>query len=219
MGEATEISWTEATWNPWRGCHKVSAGCKNCYMFDGQLRYGQDPGQVIRAAPATFGAPLKWHEGRKVFTCSWSDWFIREADPWRGEAWDIIRATPQHTYQVLTKRPERIAECLPADWGAGWPNVWLGVSAEDQKAAELRLPLLRGIPAAVRFVSCEPVLGPMRLDLAGLAWVICGGESGAGRRPFERSWDTVKRAKEKLCVVARRDGKTGKWTWALPAKV
>jgi protein gp37 len=157
-------------------------------MFSGQRRYGKNPDQVIRAAPATFRAPLKWHDERKVFTCSWSDWFIPEADDWRADAWAIMRETPQHTYQVLTKRPERITQCLPADWSAGYANVWLGVSAEDQKEANLRLPLLCEVPAVVRFVSCEPMLGPIQLDLTGLGWVICGGESGSQRRHFERAW-------------------------------
>jgi len=204
MGNTTEISWTDATWNPWRGCHKVSAGCANCYMFPGQRQYGLDPAQVIRAARGTFRAPLSkmWQTGRKIFTCSWSDFFIAEADPWRAEAWDVIRQTPQHTYQVLTKRPERIAANLPADWGAGWPHVWLGVTAEDQKTAERRLPILREIPAAVRFVSCEPMLEPMRPDLAGLAWVICGGESGPNRRPFAKPWAAYLRQQCRAAGVA-----------------
>ncbi len=95
MSETTGIQWTEATWNPWRGCHKVSAGCKHCYMFREQIRYGSDPNQVLRSK-TTFYDPLKWQEPKRIFTCSWSDWFIEEADPWRAEAWDIIRKTPQH---------------------------------------------------------------------------------------------------------------------------
>jgi len=202
MGENTAISWTDATWNPWRGCQMVSAGCAHCYMFAGQRQYGLDPAQVIRAARGTFGAPLKWRNGLKVFTCSWSDFFIAEADPWRAEAWDVIRATPRHTYQILTKRPERIARCLPPDWGAGWPHVWLGVTAEDQKTADTRLPLLRSVPAAVHFVSCEPMLEPIGLNLAGLAWVICGGESGPQRRPFLKTWARDLRAQCQAAGVA-----------------
>ncbi len=187
MGETTTVSWTDATWNPWRGCHKVSAGCKNCYMFAAQRRFGRDPDTVVRAARATFRAPTKWREGRKVFVNSWSDFFIPEADPWRAEAWDIMRATPRHIYQILTKRPERIAQCLPADWGDGWPNVWLGVTVEDQAKAA-RLAYLREVRARVRFVSCEPMLEPIRLDLWRIDWVICGGESGPNRRPFNGDW-------------------------------
>src|SRR3990167_2289790 len=117
MGERTAIEWTDATWNPWRGCTKVSPGCASCYMFRDQERYGHDPSVVVRAAPSTFEAPLIWE--RKlldklpdsglakpparmlVFTCSWSDWFHADADPWREEAWAIIHDTPHLTYQIL----------------------------------------------------------------------------------------------------------------------
>lgn len=172
MGKTTGIEWTGSTWNPWRGCVKVSAGCKNCYMFRDQERYGRDPRVVVRAAPATFGAPLRWQEPGLVFTCSWSDWFIEAADPWRDEAWEIVRRTPHLTYQILTKRPENIATRLPADWGAGWPNVWLGISAEDQPTADKRIPVLLATPAAVRFVSAEPLIGP--IDLTGIIEIRSG---------------------------------------------
>lgn len=164
MGEQTNIGWTEATWNPWHGCHKVSPGCKNCYMFRDKERYGQNPNVVVRSK-TKFKDPLKWSEPKMVFTCSWSDWFIEEADPWRAEAWDIIRATPQHTYQILTKRPERMAEHLPPDWDRQdrWRHVWLGVSVENQAEADRRIPLLLETPAAVRWLSVEPLLGPVDL--------------------------------------------------------
>lgn len=214
MGDETSISWAEATWNPWRGCTRVSAGCDGCYMFRDQRRYGRDPEVVVRAAPGTFNAPLskKWAEPRIVFTCSWSDWFHVTADPWRDEAWDIIRRTPQHTYMILTKRPGRIHRCLPDDWGDGWPNVWLGVSIETARFNH-RADQLRRTPAALRFLSCEPLLGslyprplastsgarpdrsaddaagggrptrePSPLDLSGIGLVIVGGESGP-RKP------------------------------------
>ena len=145
MGERTGIEWTDATWNPWRGCAKVSPGCAHCYMFREQIRYGRDPETVVRSK-TTFGDPLKWAEPRVVFTCSWSDWFHEAADPWRDEAWDVIRRTPQHTYLVLTKRPERMEARIP--WGAfgdPWPNVWLGVSVENQRFAH-RLGILNTIP-------------------------------------------------------------------------
>jgi protein gp37 len=161
MGEKTHINWTKHTWNPWQGCRKVSAGCKFCYMYRDKARYGQDPKVVVRSAPATFNKPLAWKEPAKVFTCSWSDWFIEEADEWRDDAWAIIRSTPHLTYQILTKRPERIMGNLPVDWGQGYPNVWLGVSVENQEAANERIPQLIRIPARVRFLSCEPLLGPL----------------------------------------------------------
>ena len=112
------ISWTEATWNPWMGCTKVSEGCDNCYMFREQRQYGNDP-EVVRRSKTKFRFPLTLKEPSLIFTCSWSDWFHVDADPWRDEAWEIVRATPQHTYQILTKRPGRILRHLPADWGDG----------------------------------------------------------------------------------------------------
>src|SRR5689334_23079211 len=161
MGERTNIGWTDATWNPWHGCKKVSPGCKHCYMYRDKERYGQDPTKVVRSK-TKFRDPFKWADGRMVFTCSWSDWFIEEADAWRPEAWEIIKATPHHTYQILTKRPERIAGHLPPDWGRGYPNVWLGVSVENQDYVERILRLLAE-PAAVHFISAEPLLGPLNL--------------------------------------------------------
>src|SRR5512144_1959834 len=123
MGAWSAIEWTDATYNPWRGCEKVSAGCAHCYMFRDQRRYGRDPGVVVRCADATFYAPLRarsWLElrrGARVFACSWSDWFHEAADAWRDEAWDVLRRREDLTWQILTKRPERIAAQLPGDWG------------------------------------------------------------------------------------------------------
>lgn len=201
MGETTGISWTDSTWNPWQGCRKVSHGCLNCYMYRDKSRFGQDPSIVIRSSVSTIRAPLKWKDNRKVFVCSWSDFFIEDADPWREEAWEIMRSTPHLTYQLLTKRPENIADRLPA----GWPfkNVWLGVTVENQEMANTRLPfLLFDVPAAKRFVSIEPMLGPVDLGNAlcrtwseggftmgrYLDWVIVGGETGPNARPMEKEW-------------------------------
>jgi protein gp37 len=144
-----------------------------------------------------------------VFTCSWSDWFHEGADAWREEAWDIIRRTPHLTYQILTKRPERMRQHLPADWGNGYPNVWLGVSVENQRWTT-RIPWLLKVPSVVHFLSCEPLLGPLDLLtvenphdpyahclsagfdgerlLPRVDWVIAGGESGADARPMELDW-------------------------------
>jgi protein gp37 len=187
--EHSAIEWTDNTWNPWVGCLKVSPGCKQCYMYRDQERYGRDPKVVKRTAPATFSAPLKWREPAKVFTCSWSDFFIEQADAWRGEAWDIIRRTPHLTYQILTKRAADIHDCLPEDWGDGWPNVWLGVSVESE-AYLWRVEALSEIPAIVRFISYEPALGPV--DFTAYApvihWIISGGESGYNPRPANPEW-------------------------------
>ncbi|MFZ0700065.1 MAG: DUF5131 family protein [Thermoplasmata archaeon] len=192
MGAATGIAWTDSTWNPWRGCTKVSPGCAHCYMFREQTRYGRDPTVVTRAAPATFEAPLRWKGPRRVFTCSWSDWFHEDADPWREEAWDIIRRTPDLTYQILTKRPENISDRLPDGWGRGWPNVWLGVSGETWELARERGRRLLPVRARVKFLSAEPWLDVPAPDphlAAGswvgvFDWVILGGESGPSARPM-----------------------------------
>jgi protein gp37 len=123
-----------------------------------------------------------------VFTCSLSDWFHQDADDWRPEAWQVIRHCPHLRFQVLTKRPLRIADHLPPDWGDGYDNVWLGVSIEDNEHV-WRADILRHIPARVRFISAEPLLGPLPdLDLRGFHWLIGGGESGPGYRPMDRNW-------------------------------
>jgi protein gp37 len=180
-------------------------------MYRDQERYGRDPREVVRSK-TTFRDPLKWADGRKVFTCSWSDFFIEDADPWRAEAWDIIRQTPQHTYQILTKRPELIRERLPEDWGAGWPHVWLGVSVETQQYASERIPVLLATPAALRFLSCEPLLGRITFPLpcresvfwGGVRWIIVGGESGSPHRVMDmRSLGEV--------VTACRDARCPVW--------
>jgi protein gp37 len=219
MAEKTGIQWTDKTWNPWYGCSKVSPGCAHCYMFREAKQYGRDPEAVTRSK-TKFADPLKWErdlvrnargaqiEPVRVFTCSWSDWFHEDADEWRSEAWDIVRRTPHLTYQILTKRPERIASCLPADWGSGYPNVWLGVSVEYDRWLS-RARLLNAIPAAVRFLSCEPLLGDLDdlttvltdfstgcvepeedgTDETLIHWLILGGESGGREaRPVDLNW-------------------------------
>lgn len=171
------------------GCTKVSAGCDNCYMYREQRQYGNDP-DVVRRSKTKFSEPLKWKDGRLVFTCSWSDWFHVDADSWRDEAWDVIRRSPQHTFQILTKRPGRILRHLPDDWGDGYANVWLGTSVESNEFLS-RVRVLRDVPAALRFISAEPLLGPLPdLDLDGIGWVIVGGESGtpSTSRPMHPNW-------------------------------
>ncbi len=187
MSFTTGIGWTEATWNPWYGCTKVSAGCDHCYMFRDMKRYGRDPEKVTRSK-TKFSEPLKWKEPRLIFTCSWSDWFHKDADAWRDEAWEIVRQTPHHTYQILTKRPGRIARHLPKDWGDGYPNVWMGTSIENDDAV-FRAVQLEAIPSRIRFISAEPLLGRLNgLDYRGIHWLIAGGESGAEHRPCDERW-------------------------------
>jgi protein gp37 len=192
MGTNSNIEWTGHTWNPIIGCRKVSLGCKNCYMFTEQLRYSQDPNTVRRTAHRTFTAPLRWKEPAFVFSCSWSDFFIETDFAWRREAWQIIKRTPHLTYQILTKRPENIERMLPPDWGNGYPNVWLGVTAENQHWLNVRGWELTTIPAVCRFLSIEPMLGPIQatflLQDGLIDWVICGGESGSGCRPMQPDW-------------------------------
>lgn len=196
MGEHTNIEWTDASFNPWHGCEKVSSGCKFCYMFREKEKYGQN-GSVILRSKTKFYDPLKWKEPKRIFTCSWSDFFIQEADQWRDEVWHIIKKTPHHTYQILTKRPERIIDHLPADWEDGYPNVWLGVSVEDQDAVK-RIPILEQVPAKIKFISFEPLIGPITENFIGdVQWIIIGGESGNDTghwryRPCKLEWfDTI----------------------------
>lgn len=206
MGKNSKIEWTDHTWNPWYGCHKVSQGCKNCYMYRDMARTPFNPNVVTRAKPATFNKPLSWKEPAMVFTCSWSDFWVEEADEWRAEALQIIAQTPHLTYQILTKRPERILDWLD---NACWPisgcpigidglpdNIWLGVSVENQEASHARIWHLCQVPAKIRFVSAEPLLGLLDLGFDAFVaddrgfpteqkvsnyinWVITGGESGA----------------------------------------
>lgn len=202
MGSRTAIAWCNRTWNPWRGCRRITAGCARCYMFTAQERYGQDPGVIVRTK--TWGDPRKWQREAerldrtfRIFTCSWSDFFIKEADAWRAEAWELIRDTPRLQYQILTKRPERVCNHLPWNCRAigsaqevgAWKNVWLGVSVENRKQGLPRIDILREVPAAIRFLSIEPLLedlGP--IDLDGIDWVIVGGESGPDFRPMRHKW-------------------------------
>ncbi len=193
MSESLPVPVTEHTWNPWRGCTKVSPGCAHCYMFRDQRRYGRDPGRVVRTT--TWREPLRWQKkaaaaGRTdlVFTCSWSDWFHADADAWRPEAWQLVRSCPNLTFQILTKRPERIKDHLPPDWGDGYANVWLGVSVEGNDYC-WRADVLRGLPARTRWVCAEPLLGPLPdLNLDGIAWLVVGGETGPDWRPLDRAW-------------------------------
>lgn len=208
MGDKTLIQWTNRTWNPWQGCEHVSPGCDNCYMFRDMERYGRNPEAVVRSKPPTFNKPLRWQReaaeaGRTdlVFLASWSDFFIKEADEWREDAWAIIRQCPNLIFQILTKRHARIEKNLPADWGEGYENVWLGVSAENAHWWARRVPVLRRIPAHVRFVSYEPALGSVYgLSAEGIDWVIVGGESGPKARDFCVEWIDDVRA------ICERDG-------------
>lgn len=197
MGRHSSISWTKSTWNPHIGCRRVSEACKFCYMHRIIEGKGGNAKEVTKNQNLEgFRKPLHWSEGRKIFTCSMSDFFIEEADEWRDELWEIIKQTPQHTYLILTKRPERIKDSLPNDWSKeNYPNVWLGVTIEMQKHLT-RIHYLENIECAVKWVSFEPLLGEVYLsqrEMTIINWAVIGGESGYEKgkyryRKSELSW-------------------------------
>jgi len=175
MADTTKISWCDATFNPWIGCTKVSAGCDNCYA-EAQNSFRKWNGGVWgkgtpRKRTKTWGAPVKWNleatklgVRKKVFCASLADVFDNEVDPaWRADLFALIRKTPMLDWLLLTKRPHSIPDMLPDDWGDGYPNVWLGTTVESQQYADIRIPALMKVPAVVHFLSCEPLLGPLNL--------------------------------------------------------
>lgn len=226
MGESS-IEWTDATWNPVTGCDRVSPGCKNCYALDlaarlkrmGQPRYQKDgtpptsgPGFGVTLHPDKLDEPLRWRKPRRVFVNSMSDLFHPEIpDEYIAQVFSVMRRAEQHTFQVLTKRPERMRDFVRRlAWesasrpylypegedahaelfGAPYicPNIWLGTSIEMQ-TYNGRADALRATPAAVRFISAEPLLGSLiNLDLDGIDWLIVGGESGPRHRPMNPHW-------------------------------
>lgn len=202
MGDKSAIEWTEATWNPTTGCDKTSPGCDNCYALTlskrlkamGQAKYQRDgdprtsgPGFGLTIHPDTLDVPASWSSPRVIFVNSMSDLFHKDVPiGYIRQVFDVIAETPQHQYQVLTKRSKRLAEVgQRLDWPA---NLWMGVSVESTKY-RFRLDHLREVGAAVRFVSAEPLLGPLQdLDLEGIHWLIAGGESGARARAMDPAW-------------------------------
>lgn len=224
MAENSGIEWTTHTFNPWIGCTKISAACDNCYAEAWDARGLQGRGtrwgpKAARTRTKTWANPLKWNreaEGAKerprVFCASLADVGDNHASilpEWRADLWALIRATPNLDWLLLTKRPQNLAKYLPADWGDGYPNVWLGTTVENQTEADRRIPHLLAIPAAIRFLSCEPLLGPVdltSLDFMGflynaltgdmeetgrfarLDWVIAGGENARHFRPADPDW-------------------------------
>jgi len=208
------IEWTEVTWNPTTGCDRTSPGCDNCYALTlakrlkamGQPKYQRDgeprtsgPGFGLTCHEGTLDEPFQWQRPRIVFVNSMSDLFHPEVpDEFIWRVFRTMAASPQHTFQILTKRPQRMADLLATwchelerqDISPRMPlaNVWLGTSIESDRYA-FRADHLRRTPAAVRFLSLEPLLGPVpSVNLTGIQWVIVGGESGANARPIERSW-------------------------------
>lgn len=183
MSQKSAIQWTDATWNIARGCTKVDEDCKFCYMYRDSMngtRY--EPLKVVRTK-TVFDLPLKLKEPSKIFTCSLTDFFHTDCDSFRNEAWDIIRKCPQHTFQILTKRPERIIDNLPNYWDEIKDRVWLGTSVGSDKGISRINDLIKCRELAkVLFISFEPLHGPISnfdlLTLIAIDWIIIGGESG-----------------------------------------
>lgn len=204
MAAGTSIEWTEATWNPTTGCDKVSVGCDNCYALTlskrlkamGADKYQNDghprtsgPGFGVTVHPGSLFTPYTWRQPKIVFVNSMSDLFHAKVPlDFVRQVFAVMADTPQHTYQVLTKRSARLRKVADRlDWPA---NVWMGVSVENEDAMS-RIDDLRSVPAGVKFLSCEPLLGPLpRIDLDGINWVIAGGESGSNHRPIQPEWVT-----------------------------
>jgi protein gp37 len=198
MSQQSSIEWTDATWNPVRGCTKISPGCTHCYAetfaerFRGVPGHPYEQGFDLRLVPDKLAEPLKWKTPRTVFVNSMSDLFHDGVpDQYVQDVVRVMRLARWHTYQVLTKRSERLRDMLQTtllEAGAE-PHIWWGVSVENRRHGLPRIDHLRAAPARVRFLSVEPLLedlGP--LDLTGIHWVIVGGESGPGARPMEKSW-------------------------------
>jgi protein gp37 len=195
MPQTSTIEWTESTWNPVTGCDKVSPGCAHCYAETFAERWRGVPGHPyeqgfdLRLWPDRLEVPLHWRRPRMIFVNSMSDLF-NERVPFDfvRRVFDVMVRAEQHTFQVLTKRHERLAELAP---DLPWPeNVWMGVSIENRRFVH-RADYLRSVPAAVRFISAEPLLGPLEgLDLEGIQWLIAGGESGPGHRRVREEWIT-----------------------------
>jgi protein gp37 len=193
MAIGSTIEWTEATWNPVTGCTKISAGCKNCYAerMSKRLRAMGKPqyrnGFKLTLQPDALELPLRWKRPRTIFVNSMSDLFHKDVPPaFIKQVFDVMNRCPQHTFQVLTKRPEIAAELgAKLTWG---PHIWMGTSVENALVLH-RVASLQSVPAKVRFLSVEPLLGPIpRLPLEGIHWVIVGGESGPGARPMKPEW-------------------------------
>lgn len=193
MSDRSSIEWTEATWNPVTGCTKVSPGCKNCYAERmakrlkamGKERYRNEFKLTLQ--PDTLDIPLKWKKPRVIFVNSMSDLFHKDVPlKFIVQCFEVMEQASQHTFQVLTKRPERVAEVHAS---LVWPsNIWMGTSVENSDYV-WRIDELRKVPAAVRFLSIEPLLGPIpQVDLSGIHWAIVGGESGPGAREMKEEW-------------------------------
>ncbi len=198
MSASSTIEWTDATWNPVRGCTKISPGCKHCYAETFAERWRGIPGHPyeqgfdLRLVPEKLSEPLKWTSPKTIFVNSMSDLFQEGVpDSYVKQVVRVMEMADWHTYQVLTKRAERMREMLKDSigFGAALKHVWWGVSVEDRRYGLPRIEELRNAPAEMRFLSIEPLLEDLgEIELAGIGWVIVGGESGPGARPLDKQW-------------------------------
>lgn len=198
MSAASQIEWTDATWNPVRGCVKISPGCTHCYAatfaerFRGVPGHPYEQGFDFRLVPAKLGEPLRWPAPKSVFVNSMSDLFLDDVPAsYVEQVARVMQLADWHTYQVLTKRAGRLRELLTGElaFAGKLPHVWWGVSVENRQHGLPRIEELRCTPAAVRFLSIEPLLEDLgKLNLDGIGWVIVGGESGHGARPMAQEW-------------------------------
>jgi protein gp37 len=195
MSDQSAIEWTDATWNPVTGCSKVSPGCAHCYAETLSLRFGwskkswnpKNAAENVVLHPGRLALPRRWRGSRRVFVNSMSDLFHELVpDDYIRAVFEVMASCPQHQFQTLTKRPQRLAEMASS---LPWPdNIWMGVTIENNRWVE-RADLLRRVPSVVRFISAEPLLGPLpSLDLTGIDWLIAGGESGHGARSPHVDW-------------------------------
>lgn len=199
-------------WNLWHGCHKLSGGCKHCYVYRGDARREVDSSVVVRTK--NFDLPLrkkrngefKIPPGTFVYTCFTSDFFVEDADKWRAEAWEMIRCRSDLHFMMITKRIDRFSDCLPDDWGDGYDNVTICCTVENQTCADYRLPIYRRAPIKHKIIICEPLLE--RIDLSTYAvgeWIeqiVAGGESGYEARPCDFEWVMDLR---RICVENKVD--------------
>lgn len=186
-------------WNPWHGCVKCSEGCEHCYMYFLD-RVRDRAGSEIYKTKTKFRYPLqkdrrrkyKVQSGEQLRVCMTSDFFLEEADPWREEAWDIMRQRRDVIFFLLTKRPQRVETCLPRDWGDGWENIFFNVSCENQRRTDERIPLLLELPFKHKGIMCAPFIGPVSirryLKSGQIEQVKCGGENYDGSRPCNFDW-------------------------------
>ena len=184
-----------AMWNPWRGCHRHSEGCKFCYIHKGDAKRGVDTNEIVKTDK--FSAPIARKKNGKykmksglVYLGFSTDFLLPDADEWRKECWDMIRQRQDCTFLFLTKRIERFADCVPEDWGEGWDNVVVGCTVENQRRAEERLQLFSRLPIKHKNIICQPMLSAIDLEpyLDGVELVIAGGESDRYARPMDYAW-------------------------------